>query len=209
MKSRFTYLPLFIAGLFANLAAAQTLIEDTNIELLTKSSFPPFTQLRVFQDIEASDQTNIWFSIDSGPSPELVTLTFEMINLDEGSDWYFVQENDVFSESSIANGTHNIWGGVNETGDGLVFGEIDVPIGEFYLGVNTGRYPSLTLPRDVFGWARFSIDSDLNLQLLDNAVAYNSNQIIVGSNAIPEPSTTTGCILFLASILLNRRRRNR
>lgn len=207
MYKRFAFLSLAIVCLFTNVTSGQTLVEDANIMLLENSQIPPYTQLRVFQDIEAFDETNIWFSIDSGPSPELVTLTFEDINVDEGSDWYFAELNDVFSETSIANGTHEIWGGVNDTGDGFVFGEIDIPIGDFYLGVNTDGYPSPFLDRDIFGWAHFSIDANLNLQLIDNAVAYNSNQIIIGQNAIPEPSTTAAILLFFAAFQLNRRTR--
>jgi len=38
------------------------------------------------------------------------------------------------------------------------------------------------------------------LQLVDNAVAYETSQIIVGQNSIPEPSSfVVLCALFLAT----------
>ena len=167
-------------------APAQTLVEDTNVGLSLGTA-------TIYQDIAGTDPTSIWFSVTSGPSSGLVTLTFDDFNLDEGSDWYLAELDDVFSETSISNGVHILWGGAPN----IIGGTIEVPLGDVYLGINTGSgyYDNF---RDTFGWAQFNIDDQLNVTLVDNAVAYQSSQIIIGRNAIPEPA----CSFFLFSLAL-------
>ena len=185
--------------LVSSLAFAQVLVEDTNIKLFD------FPQMRIYQDVAASDSTDIYFTIESGRTADLVALTFDALTLDEGSSWYFAEFDDVFSTSSIEQGTHKIWGGIANDGSPVIGNVLEVPIGEFYLGVTTVATNVSEVFGSRFGWARFSVNSDLELQLVDNAVAYGSNQIIIGQNAIPEPSTMSVMIL-LTALFVGRRK---
>ena len=190
--------------LLSTAALGQTLVEDANVDLFAPpASGSPFLFAQISQDPAGTDDTGIEFSVAAGPSVGLATLTFENVLLDSGSDWYLAEFGDVFSTQSIANGTHEIWGGFAPDGSGILGGEIDVPVGDFFLGVAT----SITGTRDVFGWAQFNIDDQLNVTLIDNAVAYQSNQILIGQNAIPEPSSAVLLFAMTVGTTLRRSRK--
>jgi hypothetical protein len=98
-------------------------------------------------------------------------------------------------------------------------GPVFVGDDEFYLGVSTSG-EGLSVPccevRNVFGWVRLkpilifdpsSFGFMLELEMLENAVAYNSLGIIVGTaEVVPEP-TTTALALVAALYFVVRRRR--
>ena len=118
--------------------------------------------------------------------------------VDEASGWYFADPNDVFTTGSWKAGSFTPFGGHPNYLPGPYF-DVGYYI-PFYLAVASGGgiwNPSIeesywTAP--VFGWALFQ-NTPTGLQLLDSAVAYGSQGIVVGTmTAVPEPSITA---LFL------------
>ncbi len=203
-----------IACLFASSAFAAVLVPDSQI-ILYESSVPSSDyELTIFQTPESGpngDFTGIIFSVDSSPNPGFALLTFDNANVDESSDWYSVTPNQPFTQATIDNGTNTLWGGVDSNGNVVIGGSLEVPIGTFFLGANTGVGfdPNFAPFRDVFGWASLSVDSNLDIQLLDSAVAYQCGGIIVGQNVVPEPSCSVILLAFLPALvnLVERRRK--
>ena len=99
-----------LTGAIPTLSTAATLVEDTHVLL-----FPAFPmgdyQLLVFQDAPGKDGTSILFDVDMGATPGTATLTFVDTNIDEASDWYGAEADQLFWAGSIAVGTHEMWGG--------------------------------------------------------------------------------------------------
>ena len=156
--------------------SAQTVVANRNIQVV-----PDF-----------GDITSVWFEYDG------TNLTGLSLNLDEGSDWYLVNEGDSFGFTELAIDqftpiirVHNDSGGVD-----LLTAEVGV--GEFYMGVATSG-GGLALPcppgtiscRNVFGWIKLRGEQVFDfqkseftgsLQMISSAVAYESSGIVVGSS---------------------------
>lgn len=155
----------------------------------------PFGQysLTVFQDAGQTDTTSIFFDKDSG------SLTFRNSNLDEGSDWFFVDANDIFDASALA----SPFSGANQS--------FAVPVsGEFYLAVSTGLgFSGIEPNRTVRGWARFNVTAS-TLDLISSAVAYDAASIQVGTTIatpIPEPSAFSALVGIVCGFAVFVRRR--
>jgi hypothetical protein len=70
-------------------------ISGTNVVLSTNTGYSDY-QLTIYQDSAATDFTSIFFD-HQGQS-----LIFRDYNIDEGSDWYFANFNNVFTASTIS-----------------------------------------------------------------------------------------------------------
>ena len=170
---------LAVALVFSSPLQAQV-VEDTQIESNGGVSGLNFL-VTVFQTPDQtpdmSDPTAILVTPDFG-FPDIVgattTLSFENFALDEGSDWYAVEPNDIFSAATIGNGDFPFL-----TGEGPgSLGELEVTVGEsFFLGVNTGNLDSPNGPREDFGWGEFVFDFAGELRVVDSAVAYDQGGI--------------------------------
>jgi hypothetical protein len=103
----------------------------------------PTAQYRAIVEQEPNgNDTGVGFNF-TGTSLQVTETT-----LDEGSDWYLVQPGDVFSAATIA---------ANQFPGLIVLGgprpPVAIPLGNFYLGVNTGTGFTSGVPnRQVFGW---------------------------------------------------------
>ena len=164
--------------------AGQTVVVNDNIQF----AFIPGGSLdedsenhvgTVSQDIIGDDHTSVWFYFDGNE------LSYRTENIDGGSDWYLVHPGDEFGYTTLENDQFSqIFHGNNE------------PIGldDFYLGVSTegvGPFnncdPHSEVCRNVFGWVRLRNVLG-RLEMVENAVAYNSLGIIVGTTeVVPEP----------------------
>lgn len=138
--------------------------------------------------------TSIYFDYDG------TNLTAVASVLDEGSDWYVVNPGDVFGFASLESGQFTPIFTANDAR-----GPVFVGTDEFYLGVSTDT--GLPAPgRDVFGWVHLRNDNG-ELQMIENAVAYNSLGIIVGaSTVIPEPSSIVLLGVGALGLMAYRRR---
>ena len=173
---------------------ANEIVADANIELLPGGPVLTDYNLRVFQDPEATDETNIWFSLlgffeKNGTT--FVTLRFNNLNIDEASDWYLANFDDEFTSTNICNGEFELWGGATKDGKGLILGnEIIFAVYNaehgalpVYLAVNTGSYelgPSFGLPRNIFGWVELRITPRNLIELIGSAMSYRATGITVG-----------------------------
>ena len=183
-------------------SASGQIVEDTNI---TVDASPGLFNLTVFQSPESGanrDDTSVFGSVTvAGPT---AMLLFEGIVLDEGSDWFAVNQGDLFTRDTIDSGQFNT------LIDGLQADALTIEVDQsFFLGVNTGSglVDSIDFQpnRQHFGWGEFLIDQNGELQLLDNAVAYDQGGIVVGTSvAVPEPST--GLLMLAAAAVLFLRR---
>ena len=194
---------------------AQTVVEDTNLLFTTGSgSFqPPANHVGTIYK-EPTDpatdplnnQTSVSFDYDvSGENP---TLTATDFNLDEGSDWYLVQEGEFFSNASIANGQFPL---LFES-DTPTFNILELDQTEFFLGVATSNNGIFNPPlRDTFGWVhlRRSGQSLQELEFIGSAVAYGGQGIVVGTSTavVPEPNAIALLLFCTAAKVCTRRRR--
>ena len=183
---------ILIGFLFAHAGFAQTLIVNDNITLARDPGFAdvPGPDIYTAVVIQGSngDFTNALFGFDGNE------LTLQGVTLDEGSDWYAVSPGDVFGF---------------ETLEARRFRSGSVGTDGFYLGVATSSNFDVFPVRDVFGWAHL-VSEGGQLVMLENAVAYDSEGIVVGTTQlVPEPSGLVQASLAIATISMLRRRRGR
>ena len=204
MRNFFAVLFILAPLMDSGLVAHGQIVQDTQIEV--SSQAPNFT-LTVFQDPTLGDPTSVFGDIAiSGSS---ATLSITSINLDEGSDWFFAEHCDSFSEQTIANGDFDPLFDFTAAGVFTTFPR-QVTVGEgFFLGVNTGVDPiNFTANRDIFGWAELLVDSNGDLLVLDSAVNYGPGGIVIGkSQAVSVPEPNCSVVLLIGGVLLSRRRR--
>jgi hypothetical protein len=192
--------------LVASTLHAAVVVEDSNLSWGPGSIGGPFPGVpdanyaaTIFQDAGASDFTSAWFYYDG------TGLRGISENLDEGSDWYVVGPGQVFSNHTIQQGLFAplITQGPNFHPPVAVASGQDI-----YLGVaSSGGY----VDRDVFGWVLLrpigaSVPPILTptLTMIDNAMSYDSEGIIIGTGtAVPEPGAALlaafGVWLFVGS----------
>ena len=80
--------------------------------------------------------------------------------------------------------------------------------GNFYLGLRTPALDNPQPPPRDFGWAEFQNTGD-DLVLIDHAIAYNAQGIIVDTTTaiIPEPSQVSLLSLGVLGMIMRRSRR--
>ena len=160
---------------------AGTLVINHNLSFVPDGLFGDYSAT-VFQDAAATDFTSVWFDYDG------LDLLVVQWNIDEGSDWYVVNEGDEFSLATIGSGQFAV------LLEACVAGPpVEVPSGEFYLGVATGLGFG---DREVFGWVRMKSEAGV-LEMVRNVIAYDCDGIIVGS-----PADVTGDGVFDVDDLL-------
>ncbi len=211
---------LCVAVLLCGLGQVQADVEVVvgNIEFGPSSWEEYDYQGLIYQDAAGTDHTSVLFDFD-GSNLQIMDL-----NMDEGSDWYLVNEGDQFSRENIDNGLFPVL--ISPDTRPLPGPPVFVGSEDFYLGVNTGQdwvgideSGNLIPARDVYGWVHISYefvweDLDLffgDLVQLDDATAYGAEGIIVGTTQaiVPEPSTITLLLTGALGLLACARRRRR
>jgi hypothetical protein len=148
----------------------------------------------VDQKFDKSDYTGFLFSFISGS-----TYQYGGSLLDEGLDMYRVFSGNTFTPAAISNGNFlKLNAGSNYSLSSI-----------FYVGLETPSREAgfATLP-PAYGWARMSSSGGV-LTLLDHAIDYSGNGLIVGTTTVvPEPGVT-GLIAIGLTCILTRRCRTR
>jgi hypothetical protein len=193
------------------IATAATIVEDSAYEL-GPSIFDPDNPNEYSLSSFFTLPPDRWFHqtvfrVERTQTPGVAELMFVASDLGIGSEWFEGEFGQVFSLVSIANGTHELWGCNTGQWGPMDFGltidasfDEDVWIASHLINIDLGENPS----RDIFGWVQLRVDSDLNVMMIDNAMAFDAGQIIIGKNLVPEPS---GAILALLGLALLQRRR--
>jgi hypothetical protein len=201
--------PLFLlmAVLSHSVAVGATVVPNANITLAGVLQFPP----AIFTATVAQDMTNF---------VHFTTTTFELRRIDsqdnqfairvsnwaidEEADWYLVKPGDAFSKAGIAAKKFTPLFTSDNPYPALTVGR------DFFLGVNTG----ISLPdyRESFGWVHFRIGVHiggewLSLNMIENAMSYDSPGIIVGTHTVvPEPAALAMVSVALLGLAARRRR---
>lgn len=180
-------------------AFGATVISDTHISFVYAPADPlANVALSVQQGAIGGDVTGVWFQFSPASATEF-TLEPKLTNLDEGSDWYLVEQGDSFTRQGISNGDFAPVLVANGTWDTVTVGS------DFYLGVNTGGLPPDS--RESIGWVHLQFVNNA-LTMVGNGMAYNAPGIIVGTTTVvPEPSTVGLCLACIAGVAALRRRK--
>ena len=191
--------------------AAAAIIEDTPFEMFFYPEFPLSTNeigIRAFtrSTQDPVHQATLGFAIDEVSGSDNLQLDWSIGN----HQWFRAEFGKVFSNETIANGDHELWG-TDATRPPSEW-NIEVPTNESIW--IAGKFTNIDLAPvspefEVFGWLEFIIDDDQNPQIVASAMNYGSeDQIVVGKNLVPEP-TSNFLILFAFAVIgsfLNARR---
>jgi hypothetical protein len=134
------------------------------------------------------------------------TLRVVTINLDEGSQLFLAKAGTVFTNATATTPSFPSL---------MTASTSPVQVGkDFYIA---GRTRSMTDPGfswaqtdfyDSFGWAHVKVNAQGQLQILESAMAFRENGIVVGTTqAIPEPATYTLMGLGLVGMAALRKSR--
>lgn len=135
---------------------------------------------------------NVGISVDQTPAGDYTgtflnhdakagTLQFVTLNVDEGSQLFYVRPGDNMSLANLPNLS-------SLSSQPLKVGQ------DFYLGASTRSYSDPGFSYNTwtsFGWAHFQVNSQGALQIVDSAMAFREPGIIVGTlqTTVPEPGT--------------------
>jgi len=186
-----------------NCAYAATIVEDINFELGVDD--PAGYEMTIYKTATHNITGGlIRFEVQLATTPEFANLVFLDGDASTGSDWYRGDLGQLFSAETIAEAAFAAW---NDPSPPFLGGNIEVPINQdLWFGVNTGTdfAPSGEPDRDVFGWVQLIVRDDLSIEVVDNAMAFDSGQIILGRNLLPEPVCNCLIWLSLAGLFLRR-----
>ena len=194
--------PTFVlAGLIFCVANLQAdTISNSNFIVVPDTTMGAQFRFTVFQDQAATDPTSLLIALSGS------VMTPVAWNVDEEADYYLVPNLAVFSAATISLGQFPPLFAANQPHS------LNVGFGDFYLGINTGQgFVGAGQPRrDVFGWVHFVNDAQTGLHMIDNAVTYGNQGIIVGTTTaipVPEPRAFALFILGPALVFIPRTRR--
>lgn len=208
------HLQLIITLVSSMFSALATVVPDSSVSF--GSGYPFYPQpgpgtnvfsITVKQALNGSsfDYTGIWFGkaeLPSGTGSSLAPFSWAA---GEGADYYLAAFGTAFTSQTISEGQLEP---LYTTDHPYT---IEVPYGDFYLGINTGVSSQVPLPsttaanRDVFGWVHLQ-NTPAGLTMLGNAMAYDTSGIYIGTfQPVPEP--TAASIVMLGLTVLRRFRR--
>jgi len=188
--------------------AQAVVVENSNLRLagpdLYDGSFGGNHLATIYQDVAGTDPTSVSLSFVNG----FIGIT--NTNVDQGSDWYFVQPGDQFGPAAIAANQFlpvPLLYTVPPQSPYYVGGAFD-----FYLGVSTSEVATIPFERHIFGWVEIHNDHGI-LTGVHTAVSYNppgsSPGIIVDTLMevpVPEPSSLMLGILGAIAVFVKRRK---
>lgn len=154
---------------------------DWNVQFDTNHYGGGANEMRVSSHEDQSDDTAVYF--DASQIASAGTLAISDFMTDEGSDWYLCSYGDILSIDSIES---DLFDTILQH-EPYVSESVHIGIyGDFFLGFTTSE---MGLERDVFGWVHMQNDNG-ELSMLQNAVVYGSEGIVIGTfQAVPEPIT--------------------
>ncbi len=200
--------------LFSAADASAQVVIDSNITFTPDASRPGANYFGSIQQYPDQSYTGVWFNY-TGCATFGCTLQAVTTLLDEGSDWYVVRAGDDFTKDAVHNGVFPTY--LDKTVTTSPYPIRSIPIGDFYVGVRTGRgggwYPGVpNFPDtwDIFGWVKLR-NTGAQLEMISNVVAYGVQGIVIGTTqVVPEPSSlATGLLAFSAGAWLHRRHRRK
>ncbi len=204
-------------GMYPKTLHGSYLIEDDNF-VVHPSQFPPgafpFVDIAKTFDVTIFledtygryDATLTILGTRSAEVPGFAELVYLGSVLDAGSDWYLGTPDQIFSKESIATGVQTPWQSIGVALPSSVRFDEDI-----WFGVNTGidfvedDAGDLVPRRDIFSWVQLRIDSDLDIEIVDDAMAIDAGQIVIGRNIIPEPASDVAPLALFFGLLLRRR----
>jgi len=203
-------------------ANGQVVVEDTNITLVGGSAFSGTSIAGVVQTINSGGiSSEIIFDSQVLATPSIPPNLFRTLqgfvtSPDESADWYIAEVGSLFSLNTIGTPDFSPLAVAQpqSSGGGIQFSTVSTfsvaELDDFFLAVATTGEPGFPSFRNVFGWAQIGVDEFGNYEILDNAVAYGTGNIIVGENAfaVPEPSTAA-LLAFCGLGFLRRSRQSR
>ncbi len=147
-------------------------------------------QFHVYQTFEKSDYTGFMFDSIGGS-----WYQYGGSYLDEGLDLYSVVSGNTFTPAAITNGDFS----------GFSFGSYYNFPSISYIGLVTpSRDAGLTGYLPAYGWARVSSSGGV-LTILDHAIDYSGNGLIVGTTTVvPEPCVTGLIAIGLGCFFIRR-----
>jgi hypothetical protein len=151
-----------------------------------------------------SNPTTLFFNKTDDPETKLSTLTAVTWNVDEEADYYLAPKGSEFSAATIGSG-HFSPLMVFDNGYSIQVPYNEFSLTDFYLGINTGVGSASLDPthyapnRDVFGWVHLR-NSTNGLQMIDNAVAYGTRGIFIGTADVVPVPLPGAYILFLLGL---------
>jgi len=85
----------------------------------------------------------------------------------------------------------------------------EVGFGDFFLAFNTDNRgeESIEIPRDHYGWVHLR-NTQVGITLLDSAIAYNSDGIVVGTTTVIPEASSAALVACGVLFLCHRRRRS-
>lgn len=194
-------------------SGAQAVVEKghwsfSNKTLVSPSALPVNFTIGVDQT-PIGDGTGVLLNFDSA-TRRLTGITY---NLDEGADLFVVSKGLGFTEAwGDTHGQSFLMGPSSSKryGTGSRFlPPQTIEVGkDFYLGVQTrsGIYDSF----NVFGWAHFKVDIWGQVNMVESAMAYGEQGIVIGQmTAVPEPATWASLLLGLSAMGALSHRKNK
>ena len=162
--------------------SAATLIEDVGFEIETRSGIPGLTAdevfwLKAYTTPEIADPhfAQMIFFLRENENLGSVDLVYSSRTF--LGTYYLAEPGQAFSDESIGRGDHRLWG-PTET----VRPSLEVPLNEdIWVGMDLFEFDP---GRQHYGWFQLRIDDSLNVALLDNAMAYNASQIVIGEDLL-------------------------
>ena len=196
---------LALACLLPSVSLGATLVEDTNIKLKDRADFDVIEQTIDADYIIAlytTPELDEVFTLGSPFSVEVDSPGFaELVSCCGHVEprMHRGEKGQAFSLQSIENGHQELW--QPNPGEFVAESRISVPTNEsIWFGMYTRAHTGI----DSFGWIELVIGDDGSATMLDNAIAYDVNQIVIGQNAVPEPTVSLAYLSVFLITLRNR-----
>ena len=141
-----------------------------------------------------------------GTTSKIVPGWAEDQTVDFTAAWVEAKVGDVVDREYIENARTYFFRAVLYGYDGFDTGYIYANVGEIYYLAWAGATVSDPYA-DTFGWMSFTIDEAGKLQVLNSAWDVDGDPIVVGIDAIPEPSSALLLLVGGVSLALRRKRR--
>ena len=181
-----------LALVLPQILSAATIVEDRAFSIVGPGPSPTTQTFRVLGRPEVDTQLFDFTDFRVRPTDGANNMADLVHRGGFSGNWYFTDLDELFSLDSIAIGSHELWGRSStelETSKNVPINS-DIWIG-FESTDEEERWQN-------FGWVQLRIDDNLDVSLVDNAMAFDSDRIVIGRNVVPEPAASW---MFLIGLL--------